>query len=216
MSILNVTDSLKQACLRASGQDPDQAPLAEVSLELADPLVLIAGDDATGALGPCREPRGQFAVLRRGQAPGDAWLVDLWEVVRIGCRGADLSGLVLAGADLEGADLAGADLSEADLSRANLTKAHLNRTRLRGANLSGASLYSASLCDADLLEADLSRADLRHVDLRGAELSRAALRGADLWGAYLWDVDLSKSFVEGVDVARADDLSDKVRAEESS
>lgn len=211
--IPSVSEGLKQACMRASLVDPGQVSPSEVTLKYADPVDLIAGG-MTGEPVPCRDVGAQFAVLRTDTADG-AWLVNLWEVVRTFCQGVDLSGLVLVGADLEGADLTGADLSEAVLSRANLTKARLNRTRLSGADLAGASLYSASLCKADLYEADLSRADLRHADLRGARLSRAALRGADLWGSYLWDVDLSDSFTDGVDVARGDYLSDKVRSEES-
>ncbi|WP_346772631.1 MULTISPECIES: pentapeptide repeat-containing protein [unclassified Streptomyces] len=139
----------------------------------------------------------------------DIWLVDGWTLLRGRGTGTDLSRANLRGAQLVGAQLAEADLSEADLRGADLAKADLSGAVLVGADLAGADLRRASLLNADLTEADLRRTSLIHADFQRATCARTALRGADLADAYLWDVDLSSTYLDGVELHRANDLEGK-------
>lgn len=134
------------------------------------------------------------------------WAVDVWQLLRTTGSGTDLSHADLRGARLLGAHLVGADLSEADLRGADLSKADLSGATLVGADLSGADLYRASLLEADLTEADLRRAFLKHTDLQRAICVRTSFRGADVADSYFWDVDISQTFLDGVELDRASDL----------
>ncbi|MET9914235.1 pentapeptide repeat-containing protein [Streptomyces sp. NPDC006476] len=151
----------------------------------------------------------QLLLFVRGVHRGDRrdlWAIDGWQLLRTAGAKADLSHADLRGARLVGAQLAGADLSETDLRGADLSKADLSGAALVGADLSGADLYRASLLEADLTEADLRRAFLKHTDLQRAVCVRASLRGADVADSYFWEVDISQTFLEGVELERASNL----------
>ncbi|MFE0421346.1 pentapeptide repeat-containing protein [Streptomyces sp. NPDC058953] len=141
-----------------------------------------------------------------GDRDRDLWMVDGLSLLRDSGAGVDLTHADLRGARLVGAEFAKADLSEADLRGADLAKADLSGAVLVGADLSGADLYRASLLGADLTEADLRRTSLNHADLQRAVCVRTAFRGADLADSYLWDVDLSATYLDGVELHRASDL----------
>ncbi|MBM7771684.1 hypothetical protein JOD54_001888 [Actinokineospora baliensis] len=148
-------------------------------------------------------------VLLFARGDGAVWVVDGWRLLREADTEVDLSYADLRGARLPGARLAGADLRETDLRGADLVAADLSGADLSGADLSGADLRRASLLGADLTEADLRRTALVHADLQRTTCVRTALRGADLADSYFWDVDVSHTFLDGVELDRASDLEGK-------
>jgi hypothetical protein len=107
----------------------------------------------------------------------------LFNLYRIGVRGA-----ILDGPNFSSLSMPQADFSWCTLYRANFTNTLLNSARfchalLTGADFGGAILDYADLRWADLAEANLNTAKLRGAKLTGAKLSEADFRGADLSGA---------------------------------
>lgn len=107
------------------------------------------------------------------------------------CEIFNLVGIKLRQADLFRTNLNGANLSKADLSEANLGEANLIGANLTGANLSGAYLSGTNLSRADISEVNLSRANLVGANLVRANLSKTNLSEADLSAANLTGANLS-------------------------
>lgn len=120
---------------------------------------------------------------------------------------ANLSRANLSGANLSGARLSGADLSGANLSRVNLSGAHLSSANLSNANLSNANLSRADLSRTRLNRANLSGANLSHAHLSHADLSDAYFNGVNLIGARLRNTNLNRAILFGVDLSRAEELT---------
>ena len=133
--------------------------------------------------------------------------------LRLGLRGADLSGAQILGADLaqsmfQHANLSGARLVNVDLTEASLVDADLSRAQFYDVNLTGTNLWSANPSGAMLQDVQMARMNLHNVNLTGANLGRAnlsegILQDATVAKAWLERANLAGANFQGADLSQA-------------